>query len=877
MFLLRDWIKTNEKEKDAAWGNDMISMYRFSMQPLINIEHARRGIEYWLGIQSMLPTRNLFQNPDRLALGNNSGVTQRLVDIDGKPIKKGDENLHWEMAGVEFKSPPVMEKVKNMLVAEMKKMGAIVEASCDDPSSVAARKKDKALIENKKDIEGVLSYLYSAIGQTPVKLNQHESRFGEKAASGNAEDFDNMSLDPKNPADVQFFIEHFHKLGWEISMQSVIDFIIKYNQIEDVLFENWVNDLGSKKAIAAQINISKTNGAPNIKYIAPETTYVCGGGKRKDYNDCDAKAVQQTITIKEMLDLVGDSFDFEQETDKLFQAISYASNGAIEITGISPDVKNGGYTFTGKNKTSYNYNSFMNLKVTFGYMEFLSQNDRMYNEEFGKQKNKNFTIKNEGGGFLENSQPANGKRYQNKARYEVPTYCAYYLALNAIEHKMFNFGKVPYQQIEGYNDFNANWTILTYKEIGDSISLNCAPYIDLMCELWYKMTYEVRKAKPAGYDYNYDSILDIAEDVYAETNLSMADKVQKMISFLDSSANGIWKFPQLDGKIVPLSNNQLNIPKPNGMSENVTRLWSLFLETEEKMMAFIGLDAPLRQGQPGGNRDSRDNQFKALEYSQNNTYYIPDNITYMLQQIATRAMLFTVDVIQFKDIDTMAYKFLADAVGEEVLGNISQLGKKSMNRYGIFIESMNNSAKKAKLQARIDFALQNGKINNAEALLIEEIKSPKKAYLTLAYFEQRNIAIAQKNAMAQQKAQADAQMQLEQAKQKTIMLQGSLMLQGKKMDADAQIQAHLINQEGGLTKQEMKMNKESEQIYQEAHANILEQQASLNNSGKTTLPPASPPQQFAPSAANGPSPQQQRPLSAIQQQMQAAQPGPTAA
>lgn len=881
MDLLRDWIKTNSQEKDGKWANDIISLVRFYMQPLVNINNARKGMDYWLGRQDMSPIRNLFQSPDRLNLDNNPshpGIAQRKVDIDGNPTKKGDENLQWEMHGVDFKSLPVMEKLKNMLIAELKKMGVVVEASCDDPSSVVSRKKDKALIVNKKDIEGMLSYMYSAIGQTPVKMEQHEARFGEKVSNGNTEDFDNMSLDPKNPADVHFFMQNFHKLNWEIAAQSPIDYCMKFNQVEDIFIDNWTNDLGSKKAIAAQINVSKTNGAIQYRYVAPETTYVYGGGRRKDYNDANAKCIMQTLTIKEMLDLVGDSFSFERETDKLFQAIFYASNGAIEITGISPDLKNGGYNFTCKGtETSYNYSSFMNLKVTFGYMEFLSQNDQMYNDELGKLKSKDFAIKNDSGAQFEDNQPANGKRYQNKARYEVPTYCAYFLALSALEHRMFDFGKIPYHQIEGYNDNCANWTILTYKEIGDSLALICAPFIDLICECWYKMKFEVRKAKAAGTDYNYDSILDIAEEMYADTNLSRADKFQKVVSFLDSSANGVWTWPKIDGKPIAMSNNQMNIPKPNGLTENVTKYWDLLLQTEQKMLALAGLDAPLRQGSPGNARDSRDNQFKALEYSQNNTYYIPDAITYMLQQLATRTMLYTVDIIQFKDIDTMAYKFLVDAVGEETLESISQLGKKSMHRYGIFIESMNNSAKKAKLQARIDFALQNGKINNAEALLIEEIKSPKKAYLTLAYFEQRNIAISQKNAMAQQQAQADAQMQLEQAKQKTVMLQGNFMLQGKKMDADAQVQSHLINQEGGLTKQEMKLNAESEQIYQEAHATILEQQASLNNSGKTTLPPAPPPQQFAPSAANGPSPQQQMPLSAIQQQMQAAQPGPTTA
>lgn len=867
MFILRDWIKTDEKEKDAEWANRIITNIRMYMQPLVNLEHARKGMNYWLGTQDMSPIKNLFQNPDRLNIDNQpiAGGYKKVLDAQGRPIPQNEVSLQPEMVGVDFISLPIMEKIRNMLIAEMKKMGVIVDAKCDDPTSVVARKKDESLIKNKKAIEGMLSYIYTSIGQAPVSLNQHEERFGERHDNGNTQDFENMSLDGQNPADVFFFMQNFHKLAWEIAAQMPIDYVMKFNQAEDIFIENWTNDLGSKKAIAAQVSVSQLNGAIQYNYLTPETTYIYGGGRRKDYNDANAKAYQQTITIKELLDRVGDSFDFENEIDLLFRAIYTASNGSVDITGIHPDTR-GGYYFSSRNTTAnYSYDSFMSFKVNFGYVEFVSQNDTDYEKKVKPKKGKKAKA------IVEDNQPDNGKRYQEKSRYETPTYKAYYLVINAIEQRLFDFGKVTYQQIEGYNDANVNFTILTYKEIGESIALNCAPFIDLMNECWYKCKFEIRKAKAAGMDFNYTSLVSIAENIYADSTLSMADKVQKVISYLDSSANSVWDYPVIDGRIVPLSSNQINIPKPNGLTDGIMKWWEMMLTTEQKMLSFIGLDAPLRQGNPGQSRDSMNNQFKALEYSQNNTYYIPDTITYMFQQLASRTMLHVTDIIQFNDVDTLAYKFLADAVGEETLASISQLGKKAMHRYGIFVESMNQSPERAKLQARIDFALQKGAITNAQVMLIESIKSPKKAMLTLAYFEQRNIAIAQKNAMEQQKAAADQAMQIEKMKQDTVMLAGNLEIEKQKISSDALIQAHLITQQGGLDKAAMKHSVDTEQIYQQAHANILEKQAELNNTGKTTPPPP----QLPPAQVGGPSPQPERTPSAISQQLEETQPGPT--
>jgi len=880
MFFLRQWYDTDADIKDADWGNDVISFIRMNQQPLINQAHAQLGMNYLLGTQDMSAVENLFQDPAKLNLNNTPmrGVHSPLYGPRGEVVTPGgakkEDNKQKELAAQTLRSLPVMEKTRNMIVAEMKKMGVVLSAQCADPTATLKRKKDRDLIKNRPEIEAMMSYVYESIGDKPFKLSEYEARFGERPSSGNVEDFENMQLNEGDPSDIKFFMDNFYKLSAEIGVEKAINFLMSKNQVEGYLFENWTTDFIAKKAICARAYVSKLNGQITYGYVTPETAYVFGGGRRKDFNDASAKAIEQRITIKELLDFVGDSFSFENDMQYLFQAVYATSNGTIDITGISVDPRSGEYTFNGKdNATSYSYNQFMNMNVNFGYIEFVSPNDTNYGEEFKKSKAYQKNQENQQERYSEADRE---KRYQQQPKYKVETYCAYYVALGAFEQYLFDFGVVPYKDIEGYNDWDANWTILTYKEIGESIAINCIPFIDLMNEAWYKWKFEIRRAKPPGVDYNYDSLLQIAEDVFVDSNISRADKLGKMIAWLDGSSNSLWTWPEINGQKVGITNSQLNIPRPNGLSPEVDRWQSIFINTWQQMLSFVGLDAPLRQGDPGGSRDSMNNQFKALEYSQNNTYYIPDGITFMIQQIATRSLLFVQDIIWFNDYDTMAYKSLVDGVGEECLSEISQLGKKSIHRHGIFVESLNLAAKKARIQARIDLSIANGKINNAEAMLIEEIKSPKQQAVTLAYFEQRRERLAQRNAMEMQKAQSDQMMAIEQAKKETEMMKGKIEIQKEQIKADAMIQSQLISARSGITKAEMKNAADSRQIYEQADANLKAQQSSVDQSGKPTIMPNT---SAIPTGYPNPVPEGMIPenLSGLEKQMAASAPMPTTA
>ena len=873
MFPIREWFETEKSKKTGEWANQIIRFIRINWQPLVSQNEAELGMSYILGGQDMEFIRRLFQNTTLINLTNENKPASRTDMVNGfgqviNPSTSSDATLLKEMAALNFKPLPIMEKLRNVLIAEMKKMGAIVNVRSEDPTSTARKIQDKGLIEHKAEIESLLSYVYTSIGQQPYQLKDHKLRFGEKPGNGNVDQFEAMGLDAADPADVSFFMENFHKLDEEIAAEAPINYFMTYNQML-IEIEKLVTDILAKKACAFTCYVSDVTGAIMYRYLAPETVYIYGAGNRKDFNDANAKGYEVKRSIKEVLDIIGNKFDMEQQFNNLLLAITNTMN--IEFTAIKPSYRGflaGTEKLTNINgSTTYNFAQFMSFKVTLGYIEFTSQNQ----ETFGEVK--------QDGGFYENNQSPDGK-YPTQARWETPTYKVYYLAISQVDQVMFDFGELNYQDILGASDFNVNGTIITYKEIGDPIAIQAIQIIDMVNEAWYKFRYELRRAKPRGRGWNYDSMVSTLMDLIPDTNTSSFNKLQKVMEMLDSSANEIYTYPKgANGQQMPIPGNQLNYDIPNGMSKESMVWWEIMMNGIKYLSDMIGI-APLREGDPGNPRDSMNNQFKALEYSQSATYYIPDMLTNIFQQLAIKTNFYVQDIVTYKKYNTIAYKFLEDAIGTEVLNKIEKLDKTALHRFGIFVESLNQAPLRQKLEAVLLEAVKTKAITTAQYLLINDVKSVKKAFLTFAYFEQRNIKLAQKAEedkqkalAAQEQAKDDRLMQLEKMK-----IDGQL--QGIALQGKFDLQQHANTANAGITKKAMELEGDAKMIYDNLHAEMIKMMA---EQGKIppVIPPAPPAPPPAPNQPQMPSNSMntgQQPTAPVSQQLsQRTMPMPTGA
>lgn len=871
MLPLKEFYSINESEKGSLYADRMIRFIRQNMQPLVNAEHAQLGLDYLLGLQSMRGTESLFLDPSLLTNAAPDPLRPYggLVDKSGLPIGQRTEGIRADMKDVLFKSMPVLIKAKNIVVDEMKKMGVVTNVRANDPTSSAKRKADETLMKNKQKYESMLTYIYTSLGEAPVSLSDYKERFGEKHDSGNTADIEKMGLNPGDPDDLAFFFSLFYKLDWEIEMESAINSILSFNEVSQNNIERWTIDILSKNAGALQVYVSDDNGAIVIDYLTPETVYVYSSGRRKDYNDAVAKCYEQSVTIKEFLDRVGSAFNFEEHIEQIMMAVFYASSGSVDITGINPDWR--GYSYggeggggdgwycQGRGGTKFSHNEFMNFKVTLGYMEWTSQNYTQYGEQM-KATTKEFKNNKgaqkeygDGVGFAtEDNQPAGGEKYPTKARYECPTYKSYYLALTSFNHLKFKFGKATYQDIKGYNDFNQNFSIITYKEIGDPLAIMAIPLIDIINEAFYKWRYILRKSKAPGTDYNLESLTKIADIIFCDTD-SRENRIQKTIQFLDVSSNRLWAFPEIEGKPSNYTFNQLNIPVENGLSDNFMKYWEAMTVAWDKLIDMLIGQSDLRQGDSPVPRAGVSNEFKALEASQNTTSYLPYMITYFCRTAASKVGLFIQDIIQYKNYDTLAYKFLEDLSGDEALDKIENMGKTALQRYGINIESLNQSARFAKLSQRIDFAIQNGTLTNAQALLIEDIKSTNLAYRTLAFFEQRNNKIKQQQQVALQKQATDQALQIEKEKQNTERIKGEYQLADTRIKAQAGLQDEQTKQQGQLERVALKQQGDINQSTHEAILDLRKNLEMLANNQLKTNTPILPP---LPQGPQGPTPTQ---------------------
>lgn len=859
---------TKKSDKTPDWGSRVIRFIRMNWQPLISQDEAAYGMSYLLAQQDMTFIRNLFQNTTRINLtnqnrggGRGNNILFNSLNQPIQPQNGNDEIYLREMRNLDFKPLPIWEKLRNVLIAEMKKMGVILDVRSADPTSTAKRMLDRGLIENKKEIENFLTYIYTSIGQAPYKMKDHQARFGEKPDNGNAQQFDAMGLNPGDPSDVDFFMKEFHKLDEEIAIQDLIEYVVERNQW-NLDIEKMVNDIVAKKAVASTCYVSEVTGEIITRYLAPETVYIYGGGNRQDFNDANAKGYERRVSVKEMLDIFGDAFDMDTMWPRLLQAITYTNQ--IEFTAVGTSYRGfvgGNERLMGVNGNQYSYNDFMNFRIAIGRIEFNSQNQETFGEAI------------EDAGFYQSSQSPNGK-YPSKARWETPTYKADYLVISQLDQILFNFGPLEYQDILGSTDVNVWSTICCYKDVGDSLTVQSAQIIDMINEAWYKFRYELRRAKPRGRMWNYDSMISSLMEMIDDTNMSgmsSVNKLQKVMEMMDSSSNEIYKYPVIDGKTQLITPAQASGDIPNGMSKESMLWWEIMMNGIQYLSDMIGI-APLREGDPGNPRDSMNNQFKALEYSQSATYYIPDMLTYLFQQMAVKANFFAQDIVTYKDYNTLAYKVLEDAVGESTMDKISSLGKTALHRFGVFVESLNQIPLRQKVDQLIALDVQKGTITTAESLLINDIKSPKKAYITLAYFEQRNRKLAEQAQQQQAQQAQQAAVIIEQVKQKTEMIKGDYAVMVAKIQAEAMQKTHAMTQDAQLAKQKMKIEGDSQQIYEQAHADLLKEQAT--NTTAENQPTPNIPQPPAPQP-RGPVFQPQQPPSGPQQLRDSTIPGNT--
>lgn len=753
---------------------------------------------------------------------------QRVVsDTDYATLKayvltlQGTENIKKHFDDQEFidNNPilplPFFEKPKNIIIDKLKKSGIRPYLTATDPTAVMLKDKDRFLLENRRVIESTVNQNRSKLGLAPFKVEK-------KMFNGNIEDFDKMKLDDQNPSDIDFFFKTFYKLNVEAYGQVLVNSYMELNKVEDEI-TRFAIDILSVKCICKQDYISPLTGQIKSVYLQPSQVYAIFG-RNRDATDASVRGWEMQITVEEMLNQLGDAFSFEKHWPWLIRSINYGSGQVFDgfirngITYSLEPVSNKDV----KEQTSaeplaerplvlLSWDNSYNYKVYFGYAEWdqMVSDVRKVSTITGQRFPADFDF-----------QPTEKSTYTREERRYFKTLCTYYLPFGAEQAYLFGFGDLYHMLTEGQYDEYSKGSISIIREEGLSAAMVARPYIELGNYAYYRMLWAIHRSKPDVWDFSFESIRDIAMKLSPTVSSNGTNTPQVAGAFQSAVDTLIDKFKK---KLVmfhtyPISQDgQVMGGGGSGHAKIPGALDALAIQLRETVLEWAEFQIADKLGVGAFNETNIPNPKEGLgikeinlKQSQAAIGYIPDMVEKTYEHTARVQLLYAQDIIRHKA--SLPYKFLLNLVGEKVVTSIEELGNVALHRFGIFVNSLDTTASKEEIMMQAGAAQQQGRITFGQYLMLKEIKEPRLAAITFAYYEEK-----------QAKRTQDNLLQIESKKQETIGLthkykleeiqtDGQIKIKVAQIQAGATVKGKELDYRGKVETKEMGINAEPEKL-----------------------------------------------------------------
>lgn len=759
----------NPREKDIEWADRVITQLRMYMRPLVTGAMYTGNKNLLYGQQGTESVEAMFSDPSK--------------------------------ANVDFTPEKPLIKIRNILVAELENQDIQIEVKAVDPASINQRRADKEMLSHRAETEMFLSHLGASIGMPAYSLKDEKTLSGQDVFSGNVDKFDNMGMNEGDDEDIDHFFDNWYKLRHEAALDTAIASLLKYNEVIRMI-PRWLNDIVSVNTIAGQAYMNTISGAVNIQYLRPNDVYSIPG-ERPDYKDAICMAYQKNVTMQQLIRMLGDDFDMSRDMQYLIYAVNACND--CSYTGV---LDNNGSLMCGTAANTCAFNTFMNYKVGIGYIEFKSIDSTAIK----------YTDSNFHGNPSFKNVPVNGKsnssNYKRKMNYDEVTYCSYYLITGPSTQKLYRYGKLPYQHVEGSEDEISSYSICAFKQEGPSIVDICKPHIRIYEKAKKKYEYLINKAKESGYAINIDAMVALAEKLTVSGN-----KVDPLTLIKEqlSSPNILFAtqdIPTTGGTGLPF------VELKNGITDAVMEFRNIFQAALADIDNQIGM-TPLRQADAPQPRDVARLQDTALQSSRNATQFIDRAIHYVISDICLRAMSYVQDIVKFKEINKSYYKFLLDMLGDETIEDIASMDDVALHRYGIFVEPFISIFDKRDMDAMAKQAYIEKEIGFDEYILIKSINSPKKAAKILSFYKNRKekklIEFEQQKAQIETEA-AKAKHQLDMELE-SLKIKGNL--QAKDIEGQWYYKAHVEAAQYRADAQKQTIDS-TEQIASQKNKNAIE-------------------------------------------------------
>ena len=696
------YVEFNPDKKNKSWMDKVITDFRQNAyKPLYSRTKAKENRAIMNSDYDLEKLKKMFKNP-----------------------KKMEED------GFDFITIKVIEKLKNILTAEKLKAEIKAYVDAQDPSMDLLKKEDVNLLKNKSLIEKSVNSLKRQIGLPPEKI-------GNDDFNGNYNQFEQLGFDSEKENDVNTFMDIFYQLDLEADLQKIINHTFNVNQIEDYT-TNFLEDILATKTIVAQHFVNKLTGQINIRRIAPEDVWVIKGERKTNQKGDIAVGYYESITVQEFLKRVGDNFDFM--TEFLFLLNGYNSFNNGNITGIILPGDNN--VVLGERHNPVDYNTFMNYKIQLGYIEFKSINAESYKHFVNKVGNDKVYP------LLETDK--GNKPYNKVEFFKERTYKCSYITTNSTTQYIFNEGLLYHQETEGNEDEISNFSIKYMQLEGKTVAEVASVWIDLIQEAFTKFRYLVRKSKADGVSYNMDSLKAIAKD-FLGRNGDPTSLVEAW-NLMEDSTNSLHATIVKEGQMLQ---GEIDKPIKRDFDSKLSSFKMIIDWGADNIMKDLGI-TELRAGEGTKTNDVYKLQKQSLENSSNATYYMDNMFDYIYKNLGTSIIGVAYDIIKFKT--SLPYIYLKNIIGEDGCERISKVSKIAAHRADIFVSSFANIQDRIRVLQDTAIAHQNGTIDYATKVIIDNINDHRKAQLYLVRKEQEAIkrkqeeqAQQQQNAMALQK------------------------------------------------------------------------------------------------------------------------------
>ncbi len=725
MQFFEEYFITDPLLKTADWADRMITNFRSYWAPLIDTDTASQNMKVILSGYDTSKLESMFKDPKSLKM--------------------------------EFLPIAIMEKVRNILIGEAVKAGLNVNVNCQDPVSEDERKRDRSLLEHRGEIETVLTHLQTSIGLPPYKMSQEKNTKGKVPYHGNLDMFDELGLNPDDPSDRGYFMKAWHRLMHEINAQQLVNALFAANGVSDNI-EHWLNDILGLKRIASQSYVNEMSGAYEIRRLKPQDVYHIPG-KRADGKDAVCKGFVEISTVGEVIKKIGKNFRMAQEWDYLLNAVNFHNNKGF--TGLWDGTQAlYGNTQNGTGDMCL-INDFLNFKIQLGYIEWKSYDQTVY--KMGVDYNGNLNMYARTPAYEPNPEDTG---YSKESWYNEYTYKAYFFSTSSNQQRLFKFGKLFHQVITGAEDEYSSYSIQYRLYSGPPAAEVAAPWIEIAQEAFVKMRWMIRKAKPKGRSYNYESLVQMAKHMIKEGNDKQ--KVAEVIKLFEEGINEMFVIPKIDGQrvgggIVP------NQDLPNGLDPTAIAFQTIIDWTTEKIKADLAIN-DIREAYSPKQNDVYKLQAATLESSRNATAYIGNMMDGLATDNAVMALLTCQDIINFKG--SLAYKYLIDLVGQSPITSLEDLENVAMHRYATFVNNFTTYTQRQEVVQDAKQAWLNGEITYDTLLLINSIDDYRMAAYVLSYEKQRA------DKLKQQQSQQAHDMQLEAEKQRHAMKMEEINAEG---------------------------------------------------------------------------------------------------